>query len=244
MSAGMTEAHADTRMMGIVHSALRRDLARLSVVLGQGDASDDRRRAIAAHVHWLMAFLHQHHEAEDEGLYPQILSRNPGAADVLAVMAADHQGIEPAIGALERAADAYGAGTPGSATGLLEALDAMACTLLPHLTREERLMMPIVSDTITDAEWQAWDQEFNIKPKAMRVLADEAHWVLDGLDEESSRFVEHLVPPVPRFIVLRLLGGRYRRTRRVLWDGTPAAAIGSLSIEAHEDHVRRADGHP
>jgi hypothetical protein len=28
-------------------------------------------------------------------------------------------------------------------------------------------------------------------------LAEEGHWFLDGLDDESSEHVKHLVPPVP-----------------------------------------------
>ena len=35
---------ADTRMMGIVHSALRRDLVRLRLVLGTAGAQEPRRR--------------------------------------------------------------------------------------------------------------------------------------------------------------------------------------------------------
>ena len=47
-------APADTRMMGIVHSALRRDLVRLRLVLGTAPAREPRRRtALAEHAIWL-----------------------------------------------------------------------------------------------------------------------------------------------------------------------------------------------
>ena len=43
-------APADTRMMGIVHSALRRDLVRLRLVLGTPAAQEPKRRkALAEH---------------------------------------------------------------------------------------------------------------------------------------------------------------------------------------------------
>ena len=60
---------ADTRMMGIVHDALRRDLARARAALA-GPVAPEQRRALAAHVGWMMDFLHEHHRGEDAGLYP------------------------------------------------------------------------------------------------------------------------------------------------------------------------------
>jgi hypothetical protein len=70
---------ADTRVMGIVHSALRRDLVRLRLVFGTPAAGKPRRRtALAEHVIWLMDFHHHHHSGEDAGLYPLVVRRNPG----------------------------------------------------------------------------------------------------------------------------------------------------------------------
>lgn len=226
---------ADTRMMGIVHSALRRDLVRVGILLDSSEQFDEpRRRALAEHLLWMMTFLHNHHQAEDDGLYPQVLARKPEASDLLAVMAADHARIDPAVTALDCAAREFRVGLPGARAGLGNAVEKLTAVLIPHLTREEQVMMPVVSATLSDAEWKAWDQEFNIKPKGLRVLADEAHWVLDGLDEDAQRFVQGLVPPVPRFIVLKMLGGRYRRRRTALWSGSAAAEVTSLSIADHE----------
>lgn len=42
--------------------------------------------------------------------------------------------------------------------------------------------------------------------------------------------VPSLVPPIPRFVMLHLLGGAYRRTRRACWSGTPAADIDSTPL--------------
>jgi hypothetical protein len=64
---------ADTRMMGIVHSALRRDLVRVGLVLGTSQAAEPARRtALAEHLLWMMQFLHDHHAGEDDGLYPLV----------------------------------------------------------------------------------------------------------------------------------------------------------------------------
>ena len=94
---------ADTRMMGIVHSALRRDLVRLRLVLGTPAAKEPRRRkALAEHAIWLMDFLHHHHTGEDEGLYPLVVRRNPDAAALCERMDVDHDTITPAMDGLAR----------------------------------------------------------------------------------------------------------------------------------------------
>ena len=68
-------SHSATRMMGIVHGALRRDLLRTHHALTAEPYPQGRRRqALGQHVVWMMEFLHAHHTSEDEGLWP----RRPG----------------------------------------------------------------------------------------------------------------------------------------------------------------------
>jgi hemerythrin-like domain-containing protein len=166
---------ADTSMMGIVHRALRRDLARARAALtADWPPADDQRVAIAAHLDWLMQFLHRHHEAEDEGLYPLVRRRSPAAAAMLDVMDADHHAIGPAMAGLEEAAAEYGRSASGRAA-VLTALDRLDEVLLPHLRREEDEMMPLVSAAITEAEWQEIEQAYNIKPLGPLELADTGH---------------------------------------------------------------------
>ena len=82
MTTGTTPA--DATMMGVVHDALRRDLARLDTTLTAPVApDDDRRRALAEHVGWLLDLLHRHHRGEDTGLWPLVRERNAEAAALL-----------------------------------------------------------------------------------------------------------------------------------------------------------------
>ena len=217
---------ADTQMMGIMHSALRRDFVRVRLLLGTPEAAEPRRRtALAEHVLWLMKVLHDHHSGEDDGLYPLVVLRNPASAVLVEQMDADHGTITPAMERLSEVARHHLA-DPGSPDQLLiRAIDELTHVLLPHLEREERVMMPVVSESITVAEWDWYNEEFNLKPKGMRHLALEGHWVLDGLDEDGRDHVEHLVPPVPRFILIKLTGGgAYRRRRECPCGTAPARA--------------------
>jgi hemerythrin-like domain-containing protein len=230
---------ADTQTMGIVHSALRRDVVRVKMVLGTPAAREPRRRtAIAEHLIWMMDFLHHHHQGEDDGLYPLVVGRNPSSAGLVERMDADHESITPAMAGLEQAARRHLADRESPDDRLVEAIGSLCDVLLPHLAREEQDMMPVVSETITEREWRDWDEEFNIKPKGMRELADEGHWIIDGLTGPAREHIEHLVPPVPRFILIRLMGGRYARKRSLLWDGTPAADVPSIPVDAMEAWVR------
>lgn len=224
-----TTAPADTRMMGIVHSALRRDLVRLHLVLGTDAAREPRRRtALAEHAVWLMDFLHHHHTGEDEGLYPLVVRRNPDAAALCERMDADHDTITPAMDGLRAAAQRHLADPRSPDSDLLAALAALEGPLLPHLAREELEMMPVVSASISHAEWVEWHQ--SMVHGSMPALAFEGHWLIDGLDEESVQVVVGPVPAVPRFILVKLLGGGYRRKRALLWDGTPAAAVPPVTV--------------
>lgn len=226
------DAPADTRVMGIIHSALRRDLLRLHLVLAAGPVPDDHRVELADHVLWLMELLHHHHESEDSALYPQVLDHNPDSAPMVARMNEDHHRIEPAITAFQEAAHTFRDGTPGSQEQLAAALDGLSEVLLPHLEREEREMMPIVSASITEAEWTAWDEQYNIKPLSLPELGREGVWILDGLDDASSDYVVHLVPAIPRFLILHVLGPHNRHHFADLWKGTDAENIPSQSLSS------------
>lgn len=215
---------ADTRLMGIIHNALRRDLSRARTALtATPPAARQQRQAIAGHVAWMMRFLHQHHATEDSGLYPMVRERDPGAAAVLDRMHADHDAIAGGIDALAARAADYGRGDDdGERQRFLAAVDHLEATLLPHLRREEDEAMPLVAAAVTDAELRRWDEEENIKPKPLRQLGLEAHWILDGLGPDDRDFVLHLVPPAPRFMLQHGFARMYRRRCEACW-GTGAA---------------------
>lgn len=228
----MTDRPADTRTMGIVHSALRRDLARIRTVLGSPPyPAEQQRRAIAAHAVWMMQFLHHHHTGEDLGLWPAVRGRNPAAGELLDQMDADHRAIGPGIAALESAARRYAADA-AAREEVLAAVATLETTLLPHLRREELEMMPVVSRTLTDLEYDDIEQKYFVRTKSKVELADEGHWMIDNLDEDSRRVILGVVSPPLRFVLLHGFGPRYRRKRRRMWGDGPAAAIPSLRVDA------------
>lgn len=220
-----SDAPADTTMMRIVHDALRRDLARARRVLVQPERTRPaQRRAVGAHLSWMMHFLHAHHASEDDGLYPLVRQRAGGAAEargVLDRMAREHEAIASAVATVETAAIALAADPGEIATHqTLDALDALATVLLPHLQEEEDDAMPLVSRLITTAEWQAIEKQHNLDPKSMSDLGFEGHWLIDGASDADRATVVGLVPAIPRFILLHGFARRYRRHANACWGET------------------------
>ncbi len=223
---------ADTRSMGVVHSALRRDLRRTRVVLTSPPYPDDaRRRALADHLTWMMHFLHLHHTGEDEGLWPLIRSRNPAAAALLDDMEADHLRIAPAVDALIEAASAYRTDAEARNT-LLDALDRLSEVLLPHLEREELEAMPVVAATISTAEFRDVEHEYFVEPKGFAELGREGHWVVDGLGDEDRDLIYGVVPAIPRFILVHGFARGYRRRAELVWGHGGASRIGPVTFGA------------
>lgn len=213
---------ADTRIMGIVHSALRRDLVRLRGELTTAPYPvGAQRRALGRHAAWLMDLLHAHHAAEDAGLWPTVLRAAPDTATLLESLERDHARIDPAATSFAEAGRCYAGADDGpddpSRVNLLDRLDALETVLLPHLAREEAEAMPVVAAAISDAQWRHWDQAYNVKARPFAEVGRTGLWILDDLDEEGRSVVRGLVPPVPRFILLSLFGPGYRRACRRRW---------------------------
>ena len=214
-----TDTPADTRMMGIVHSALKRDLTRARDVLAAEPTPRGRQRvALGKHVSWMLDFLHGHHSGEDEGLWPLVRGRNPDAADLLDSMEADHARIAPAAAAAAAAAEQYTATTTDAPrVALVVALNALLEVLVPHLDREVAEAMPVVAATISDREWKDVEQHYFVKDKSNRELAMEGHWMIEDIDPEGYDVVVHSVPPVLRFVLVHGFGPAYRRRAKARW---------------------------
>lgn len=212
-----TLPHADTRIMRIVHNALRRDLARAIQVLGAAPAPTSAQRvALADHLAWMMHFLHLHHSGEDDALWPLVRQLNPAAGALLDVMDADHARIGPEIERVTAAAIEYRADS-AARQDLLHSLTILEHVLLSHLQREEDEMMPVVARTLTGRQWDEVEQRVFIASKTKRELGTEAHWIVDGVDREDYDVAVRKVGPVTRFILLHTFARPYRRACAARW---------------------------
>jgi hypothetical protein len=206
-------------MMGIVHSALRRDLTRTTeAVSANPPPGDTQRQAIAGHLVWMMNFLHRHHAGEDDGLWPLVRQHQPSAGALLDEMDADHVRIAPQLEAVAAGGKRYGSDCSSQAReSLLAAIVSLREVLDPHLQRQEDEAMPVVSTALTNAQWEAFNQEHYIKPKSKKELGQEGHWLIDSIDPAGYTAVVGNVPPIPRFVLLHVFAGPYQRACAVRW---------------------------
>ena len=166
----------------------------------------------------MMDFLHRHHAGEDDGLWPKVGQLDPTAGALLDEMGADHANIAPHVEAVAAAAKRYGAdSSPLAAESFLAAIVSMREVLDPHLHKEETEAMPVVSRVLTNAQWEAFNQEHYVKPKSKKELGREGHWLIDSIDPAGYTTVVSNVGPIPRFVLLHVFAGPYERACASRW---------------------------
>jgi hypothetical protein len=125
----------------LVHRALRRDLVLLRAAAAAASEPDDGQ------VGWVLErwgvfrrVLTDHHRSEDERLFPALRAAEPGLGPVLAVLDAEHAGLDAALDRAEAALDALPAGAGEAAAEIA----VLARDLDAHLAREEEHLVPVM----------------------------------------------------------------------------------------------------
>lgn len=190
----------DTSDMIAVHDALRLVLVTAPEVLERIDPGDDDRVAVvASYFANTLAFLHVHHEGEDELLWPLLLERVDNPAEV-ARIAGQHRDVDGAIQAAEASLGTWAASpTSANARALSGALIALHDVLAPHLAEEEAVILPLARVTITEQEWGG------LAAHGMAHFKGDKLWLILGLireamtPEQRANMLEHMPPPAVSF---------------------------------------------
>ena len=170
------EYKLDMTMMFAMHDALRRDLERV------GRLAD--RRHLEALVGWELfkKFLVNHHESEDEALWPALRAAVAAKPDQLALvdaLEAEHAIIDPLLIAIDAAAT-----DPDDRQGFGDIVDELHTKLSAHLAHEETDGLALIDVSITEQEWQHFssvNSERN-RPDAALYLP----WLLDGVTDQDT----------------------------------------------------------
>jgi hypothetical protein len=204
----------DMTMMYVFHDALRRDLDRIVRLTARTD--DDPGQVLRAAAGWEMfkSYLHVHHTAEDEMLWPPMrraLAADSAGAALLDAMEAEHSAIDPLLAAMDAALADREAGP----ARLGELADALSVALRGHLEHEETDGLPLVDATVSPEQWQAFSAD-----GASRISDDVARfmpWVFEGAAAEVTASVLGLLPPPvrqvyrdewqPAYVILNPWGG-------------------------------------
>lgn len=186
---------ADLRVMHAAHNAFRRDVATLARTATRGNLQDPVRRiTIGAGWELFKRQLLLHHRAEDISVWPVLRARLADRAAALSVideMEAEHALIDPLLAAVDQA-------FTDERLHIGDAIDELAIQLTGHLEHEERAALPLISATLSAAEWTSVRVLAGIRasgdsPNPMEMVP----WILHGLsDKEIADVLASFPPPV------------------------------------------------
>ncbi len=181
----------DMTMMYAIHDALRRELERIARVTTRID--DDPRQVLRTAVGWEMfkRYLHAHHTAEDETVWPvmkRLLTGRPDDLALLAAMESEHAAIDPLLEAVDVAI----ADRDSGPQRLRDLIDALVTGLSGHLKHEENEALALIDATLNEQQFQRLGQR-----QAELIGADAPRylpWLLDDMDPARIAAVLGRIP--------------------------------------------------
>lgn len=205
----------DAQDMAIVHRAFRRELRLLGEMIAEVPPGDVKRAAVLAeHFADLRVGLINHHQGEDELLWPLMLARVGPEREVVLRMEAEHgrvvETLDEVDGLVTKWAPRADAETRDR---LLAALEEHRTVLVEHLDDEEAHLLPLAERFLTAKEFGALGDHFaqhTPKTKLFKFFG----MVMEDADERERAIMLGSVPPPVR-LLWRLLGPPlYARTVR------------------------------
>jgi hypothetical protein len=181
MNAAMTLPRPNTRDMLGIHQVFRDAFGCAPQLVGSvcNDHSD-RVDAVASYYANVLAFLHAHHEGEDELIWPKLVERAPEQAELITRMQSDHAGLLDSLTESERRLAAWRA-VPDIDRGasLAAALATLGVLCAAHFDEEERKVLPLAAQVCTVEEWA------ELPGHAMRSFGGDRLWLILGLLQEQ-----------------------------------------------------------
>ncbi|MFJ8827568.1 hemerythrin domain-containing protein [Streptomyces sp. NPDC102467] len=202
--------------MAIVHRAFRRELRLLGEMIAVVPPGDVKRaEVLAEHFADLRIGLTNHHQGEDELLWPLMLDRvGPAEREVILRMEDEHGQI---VETLDEVAELVAKWTPTADAQirdrLVAAVEKHRTVLVEHLDDEEAHLLPLAERFMTAKEFDALGDHFaqhTPKTKLFKFFG----MVMEDADERERAVMLGSVPG-PVGLLWRLLGPPlYARTLR------------------------------
>jgi muconolactone delta-isomerase len=145
----------DTRDVVAVHRVFRREFRQAADLVLQAPAGNLRRAAvIAGHLNLVIGALHDHHQTQDEHLWPILLERASMRADLVHRMEFQHDVIARHLATVQQLLNVWRRTAAASVAGeLSSALRSMGKVVAEHLDDEEHDILPLVRDCLSQTEW-------------------------------------------------------------------------------------------
>lgn len=196
-----------------LHRVMRQDanrlMRRVAVVSSRLDARSARELE-----RWFDIYrraLDQHHEIEDEVLFPMLAERDRSFAAATAELSAQHGEIQTALTEFGDALSATGVNGEGGVGACRAAAEALADVLEEHTLLEEQHVTP-VANSLTDADFRTVDKaaerRYPLRESLMTIP-----WMIESFDDAERANLFAWQPRAVR-VVYGLTRSAYRRRAR------------------------------
>jgi len=156
------------RAVAMIHDE-HRSLA--AVIRGMLNAIDDARRgepldrdSVQQMLQYIHAFpLRLHHPKEEQALHPPLRQHRPEAASLIDRLETEHQREYQLVAAVEAALATCPATATRDDTALValhRCVDELARAVWAHMDAEERQLIPLARETLSEADWSAVAKAF------------------------------------------------------------------------------------
>lgn len=214
-------SQTDVRDMAIVHQTFRNAFAE-SARLARANPAPSAARVmfLADHIDFAVDMLHHHHEGEDELLYPLLAQRAPEQLALIEKGQAQHAAVTGAIEAVSSACAAWRAdANDATAQALAARLEELNALLEPHLDDEEREIVPLAAQHLSQKEWDAiGDHAVAAIPRNKLPVA--FGLITDPLNEADRAHMKAHLPPPVRLLFPVLIARPWRKYADTLRNGT------------------------
>ena len=152
----MSSAVVGPSEMIAVHNALRREFGSMPLLVKSvADGDSARAAVIADHIALMGTFMALHHAGEDDLLWPLVRERTPDSG-VVAVAEADHSALADHAGRVADLSEEWRTDPSADNRAALHVeLISLEREILQHLGHEETDALPLLSEVITEAEFEA-----------------------------------------------------------------------------------------
>ena len=203
-------------MNRLIHGAVRRDVDRLVVALGEVAANDvGRARDLERAFGNLRNELTHHHEGEDRWIWPMLAQVGVDPV-LLATMESEHQSMSAALAETSAAMATFA--VSGSATEAAAARESVVRTQIvveQHLRHEEEDLEPVLVPHFESPEWKEVEKKLSRQPP--RVAGPFFAWLTDGMSEKDRTFLRSAVPAPVVSIMKNVFGRRYNKDIAPVW---------------------------
>jgi hemerythrin-like domain-containing protein len=197
----------DTHDMVLIHRVIRREIGQLPRLFRAAAGDPARSKIIGGHTREMLDFLHTHHTGEDLLLFPLLRERRVLDPELMDRMDAQHAQVNDAVVAINSELPAWTTSADAAAGERMAAsIDTTMPTLIGHLDEEEQKLLPVVSVTLTQGEWDALAKHSMSAIPVTRRLVILGYITEETDDAERQKLMQAV--PAPARLAYKLIGRR------------------------------------